>query len=420
MKMCYPVTLPVVFLLTGCSLFDNDSPDFFTVTPVSAVEVALEINAPKGSEITIERSGTEIYSFRMSQADTVIYDSGLSPATSYIWKTTRSGGRGRTIERQATTLDTTSSNFTWQTFSFGEHSSRMLYGVSIIDENNIWAVGEIHMNDSTGQEDSQIYNAVHWDGNEWELERVPFEECGILYPRIRASFSFGETDHWFARGGGITRYDGVDYTTDCRMNDILAGSINKIWGNGPQDLYAVGGKGTIVHFNGNSWQKIETNTELDFYDIHGNEQQGVVAVAAKLFVNLYKEIIRIADDQTTKVLSTDGIPEPISGIWFDEQGVTYSVGSGMFRKPGLDSKTAWQAFHKPITNNYMDAIDANGLNDIVVSGNSGEILHFNGTEWRSFQNGLAGSLYNIDIRQNIVAAVGYDGSKAFLKIGRRE
>ena len=44
--------------------------------------------------------------------------------------------------------DTTSHNFTWETWTFGEHSSSVLNDVAIIDENNIWAVGEIYMNDS--------------------------------------------------------------------------------------------------------------------------------------------------------------------------------------------------------------------------------------------------------------------------------
>jgi hypothetical protein len=41
--------------------------------------------------------------------------------------------------------------------------------VAIIDENNIWAVGGIYMDDSTGQPDPEPYGLVHWDGNKWNL-----------------------------------------------------------------------------------------------------------------------------------------------------------------------------------------------------------------------------------------------------------
>ncbi len=73
-------------------------------------------------------------------------------------------------ELSVTTMDTTSHNFTWQTWTFGEHSSSTLYDVAIIDENNIWAVGEIYMNDSLGNPDPDAYNAVHWNGSELEYK----------------------------------------------------------------------------------------------------------------------------------------------------------------------------------------------------------------------------------------------------------
>ncbi len=57
-----------------------------------------------------------------------------------------------------TTMDTTSHNFTRQSFTFGQHSSSVLYDVAIIDENNIWAVGDIYMNDSLGNPDPNRYN----------------------------------------------------------------------------------------------------------------------------------------------------------------------------------------------------------------------------------------------------------------------
>ncbi len=61
-------------------------------------------------------------------------------------------------------MDTTSHNFTWQTFTFGEHSTSTLYDVAIIDENNIWAVGEIYMNDSLGNPDPIFITLLQWNG----------------------------------------------------------------------------------------------------------------------------------------------------------------------------------------------------------------------------------------------------------------
>jgi len=68
--------------------------------------------------------------------------------------------------------DTTSHNFKWQKFTFGQHSSSALYDVAIIDENNIWAVGEIYTNDTLGNPDPYAYNALHWDGIKWEVKKI--------------------------------------------------------------------------------------------------------------------------------------------------------------------------------------------------------------------------------------------------------
>lgn len=427
MRMPFYVLVLICFSFLGCGIFNNNEIELFKVTPISAVEVALEVSADSGDRITIARDGNEIHSFRMSAKDTMLYDSGLEANTSYIWKATnKSSRRDKNKERQATTLSTTSSEFTWQTFRFGEHSSSTLYGVSIIDENNIWAVGEIYMNDSTGQSEDTPYNVMYWNGVTWQYNRL-FSNCRIYFPncgpitdlleRASAVIAFEKNNVWVS-AGTLHHFSGDSWS---QQGGILGvGSSNSFWGKDSLNMFFAGNNGFIATYEKGIWQKIESGTELDIEDIHGNEEQGVVAVASELFESLDKAILRIKKDQTVEPLSTEGIPEPISGIWFDETGVAYIVGSGMFRKPRLESPTAWQAFHRPITNNYMDAIDANGLNDIVVSGNSGEVLHFNGAVWTSWQNGLAGTLYDIDIHQNLVVAAGFDGGKAFITMGKRE
>jgi len=54
-------------------------------------------------------------------------------------------------------MDTTSHNFIWEIDTLGIGGS-YLNDVAIIDENNIWVVGNI-------ETDTATYNAAHWDGN---------------------------------------------------------------------------------------------------------------------------------------------------------------------------------------------------------------------------------------------------------------
>ena len=80
-------------------------------------------------------------------------------------------------------MDTTSHNFTWQSWTFGEHSSSVLYDVEIIDENNIYAVGKIYMNHSLGQPDLQPYGMAIWDGQTWELKKIFHGTNSAVTPR---------------------------------------------------------------------------------------------------------------------------------------------------------------------------------------------------------------------------------------------
>ena len=415
--------IALLTFFSACGLLSSDEHGgLLQVTPISAVEVALDIQAPKGADITIERDGQPRFSFRLNRTDTLLYETGLQPVTSYQWKATSSFGRGVTAERQATTLDTTSSNFTWQTFSFGEHSSSVLYGVSIIDENNIWAVGEIHMNDSTGQADSDIYNAVHWDGEGWTLKRIPYFYQGkSFYNPIQTIYSFNENSILFA-GNGLIYWNNSEYLP-IEISQIMWGpnQINKIWGLSANSFYIAGNNGSIAYYNGQDWQKIETNTELDFYDIHGNPEQRVVAVAAKQSQNSDKEILRIKSNLETKSLPTKPIPFSISGTWFDQSGVTYMVGSRISLKSNINSTVPWKILDKEhIGHPYLFAIDANGLNDMVTAGGYGELFHYNGLEWIKHNQEIIGNLYDIAIKENVAMAVGLDGRKAFITIGKRE
>ncbi len=425
MRMPFYVLVVSCLSFAGCGLFSNNDIETFKVTPISAVEVALEISADSGDKISIERDGNEIFSFRMSHKDTVVYDAGLAPNTSYIWKAiNKSSRRDKNKERQATTLTTTSSNFTWQTFSFGEHSSSTLYGVSIIDENNIWAVGEIFMNDSTGQTDDDRYNAIHWNGIEWTLKRITVQfRQNMITPIMNGVFAFSAENIWLSSGVPVFG-DGTNWTQyhlfDMGILDDTDGGIESIWGNNSENMFFGGALGSLAHYDGQAWQKIETGTELNIEDVHGNEEQGVVVVASKLFESSDNAIIKINENNSVDFLSNEGIPGAIEGIWFDKSGVSYIVGGGMFRKSSLVASENWWSFRQGISDNYMFSIDANWLNDIMVSGDTGELLHFNGAGWTSYKNEFRGYLYAVDIYDNIAVAVGFDGGKAIITMGVRE
>lgn len=95
----------------------------------------------------------------------------------------------------------------------------------------------------------------------------------------------------------------------------------------------------------------------------------------------------------------------------------------MFYRNNINSNESWISFGGSVTPYYTNSIDGNDVNDIVVCGAYGELLHFNGSDWKSYQKELemqAGSYRTIKIKGNLLVAVGYDSPKAVITIGKRE
>ncbi len=333
------------------------------------------------------------------------------------------------VEPDGNIVYTTSHNFTWQAWTFGEHSSSVLYDVAIIDENNIWAVREIYMNDTLGNPDPHAYNAVHWDGSEWELKRIYYYgNCSVVdYPPLKAIWAFSESELVVTNGGSIGWFDGNTLTLDCLINPLLSGSINKIWGSSYNDLYIVGNNGSIAHNQNGIWSSIESGTDLDVYDIWGehnsiNGGYEIIAVAAKQFISFDKKILKI-NGSTVQNINTDSIPYSLHGLWFKSGKKYFVTGAGLYSKNNINPTSDWEWLHPEVTNYYLYAIRGQDSNDLFACGAFGEMIHYNGSTWRSFieETGISnGAFNNIAFKQDLVIAVGYDSPKAVNNYGEKK
>jgi len=413
-----------------------------------------ELNLPQN--ITVTRNDTIIETLTMDKPDTVIYDEGLLPAKTYKYKATitltESGGQSNnqaiisSAEVMVTTMDTTSHDFTWETFTFGGvNGSSVLRDVAIINENDIWAVGEIHTAD-TDQFDSngvwvQPYNAVHWDGNKWELKRIMFyidqdqPSAGKTSSPCEASFVFN--DNKIAITSNVQT---AIFNTNGEYSLIKMGfawvdrfTINALWGTSSTDFYIAGNNGNIAHYDGNRWEKIESpagsgtsGTDLDIYDIWGNydkknNEYEILAVASKILQSADRDILRITNTGVEKLVET-GIDWPLHGIWFKSGRKYYAVGSGIYRKNKLSDKQ-WNNRWQPITPYFIYAVRGKDINDIFMCGAFGEVLHYNGKSWYSFLNKelqyFNGSMVKLSYKNNTVCIVGSDGRFGIIYLGKR-
>ena len=368
--------------------------------------------------------------FIINTQDSLLYIDSLLPNQTYkfsVVANTTTHPQPTTNEVLAQTMDTTSHNFTFTSWMFGTIGSSVLYDVAIINENNIWAVGEIMIAD-TSQNGYTTYNAVHWDGSEWELKRIPYHYNGqAFYHPIQAVFSFNENDIWFC-GNGVMNWDGTNFKSIGIPTSVWGPyQMNKIWGSGNSNLYIVGNNGQIAHYNGTSWQKIESGTTLNINDIWGDfndktQEREILAVCGNILQGWEEDraIIRIDNINQAVQLNAVGSKWPLSGIWFKSRMKYYVIGSGIYQTNQLGE--TWQGNPLDITTYFVNRIRANEINDVIIVGAYGETLHFNGVNWKSFFNETYisnGAYLSVAIKNNLTIAVGYQSALAVLTVGQR-
>ncbi len=334
------------------------------------------------------------------------------------------------VAANATTMDTTSHNFTWHMDTLGATSS-VLSDVAIINDTLAYVVGEMYLRDSTGQTDPMRFNAAIWNGDTWDIQRIPYLYGGHpVYNPIQAVFAFSSNDIWFA-GNGVIHWDGQEYVPVDISSVWGPYQINKIWGRSSSDLYIVGNEGAIAHYNGATWRRIASGTGLDIRDIWGatNPRTGEKEILALASTNAPpvqgSMVLKMAGSSATPV-STTGMSPDMLGIWFMPERRYYAVGAGIHQKRML-ADSAWNAYPPGVVTHFLSGgVRGQGVNDAFVVGSFGEVVHFNGLSWfRYFSNVPlpTGALGGISVRGHLVLATGLVTvgveSRGIVVIGRR-
>ncbi|GAB4183615.1 MAG: hypothetical protein Kow00108_20730 [Calditrichia bacterium] len=378
-------------------------------------------------KVQLVRDSVMIFSHQFDKTgtllDTLLLDSALLPGTSYHYEARLllpEGDEVRSRELSLRTIDTTSHNFTWEIIEFGGGSgSSDLYDVAIIDENNIWAVGEIHTPETDRwNEDStewiSPYNAVHWDGEKWELLHVPFSKMngGVLYPSIQSIFYTDDGVLWMTDGGTVVTYKDGKYENDIRMNPLIEGSLLKIWGTSSSNIYIVGRGGTIVHYNGSRWEKIESGTDLPINDIWGiyeNSNSSIYAVASSSVITTGNTLFKLEDGNIMKINfnQTDYI---FGSLWFKNNQKMLLCGDRIYEK---NQNNELVSIHDEL-GYYKERIRGSDYNNIFVCGHFGIIEHFNGANWRTFTIPNVAIFNSLDSKDNLTVAVGIINPDAVL------
>jgi hypothetical protein len=404
---------------------ENKTPNIsLAVDEVAVTEVWLTLqteNLLDKDVLQVLRDDSVIYTGKPGLADTTVYDSGLLPARSYSYHATLIRNDQLILEskpQSITTMDTTSHEFTWTIDTIGIYGS-VLYDVAMIDENDIWAVGEIHTPE-TDKYDSlgnwvPPFNAIHWDGQSWEcihLMKITNGLPRIIVP-IRGIIAYSDTNLWLA-AGSIYHWDGQIATLSYERNIGTLETVEKLWAESVAKIYGMGNSGLIVNYYGSYWQELGSGTDMPIQDIWGAPDLGsdkylILAVASPKY-NWQKPLLLNLSKYPVKpeFLSVYNL---LHSIWFETPRKIFLCGDGVHYRVN----ETWNRVEE-LPTIFYNRIRGSGLNNIWVVGDFGVVLHYNGVTWKEIP-GLwlsTGNYEGLAIKDNLTVAVGWKGEVAII------
>jgi hypothetical protein len=313
-------------------------------------------------------------------------------------------------------MDTTNHSFTWTIDTLGSFASS-IRDIAIVNENNIWAVGQIIVPDpdSTYTSGRLSYNAAHWDGNEWEM-------LNIINSTLLYSITyFNEDDIWVVKHTFPVHWDGEEWTQYHLQNMGLdvAGTGKSCWGTSSDNMYFAGKDGNVVHYDGSTFTKLSTGLSVGFKSISGKENGDFVTVGYNTSGESASAMVEYKGSNFLTLYNPDYLPTAEYGAvhCVDYVGDRYLMGCSygildynsetqVFNLLGNDI-LEWSSYHS------IRTIQSQAPNDVVAVSNWGGFAYYNGNTWNSHtgieeQVAVNGSFvaYGMDYKDDMVVIGG--------------
>ncbi|HEX9729768.1 MAG TPA: Ig-like domain repeat protein [Gemmatimonadales bacterium] len=149
-----------------------------------------------------------------------------------------------------------------------------------------------------------------------------------------------------------------------------------IWGCSPTDVFAVGGGGTILRFDGAAWSSMTSPTSETLHGVWGTSCANVYAVGAAGTI--------VHFDGTWSTITTGTVTDQLRAVWGSSPTDVFAVG---------DNGTIWH-FDGSVwsdmnsgTTAELDDVWGTSSNNVFAVGSSGTILRFDGNSWGPMNSG---------------------------------
>lgn len=397
----------------------------------SFVRLKLEIASEQSFDgFAVYRGDSLVRKSLITGRDTVFYDGGLQPNTNYEYKAAllkNDKEIDTSIKVQALTTNTSSRNFVWEVDTIGVFPS-ILWDITVIDTNEVWAVGDI---DTMDYPQSDQFNAVKWNGSSFEYHKVLLKDYGgnLRIQPLSVAMSFSDDDIWFfSSSASYVRWNGFEWYTEFFPEQ--KGSPKDAWGFSSSDFYIVGNNGSITHFNGSNFTLMESGTDFDLFEVKGyiDPDTGKKTVWAMGFGTTEFVLLQLVNGvwksvwDKEKLQFSDGFTYPLTLYFPDNKSVFMTFWNGRSaRLYCFDQNDLSNHILLAEHTGYPYDMSANSMNDIIMSGSFNNIEHYNGHSFYRYDELFGGGrFFEIEMFiDNIFAAGDVSQLGIFLR-GKRQ
>jgi hypothetical protein len=245
--------------------------------------------------------------------------------------------------------------------------------------------------------------ATNSAGSDWADATASFPTSAPpSLPTVSTTAASDITSNSARLTGEVTSTGGEDPTvriywgTSVGITSYLEG----VWGSSATDVFAVGGAGTILHYNGSAWSEMASGTTNYLVGVWGSSATDVFAVG------YLGTIVHYNGSAWSEM--TSGTTNYLVGVWGSSATDVFAVGEGgtIRRYNG----SAWSAMTSGTTN-YLFGVWGSSATDVFAVGELGTIRHYNGSAWSEMTSGTTNILYGVwGTSATNVFAVGQDGT----------
>lgn len=176
-----------------------------------------------------------------------------------------------------------------------------------------------------------------------------------------------------------------------------------VWGPSPDQIFAVGWDGFIVHVENGEPKVLDSGVTLDLNAVSGTDSEHVYAVGLSGTILFY--------DGQSWATQPRPVPDDLTGVWVSSANSVYAVGyNGTILHYNGGQ---WSSMASP-TSEHLESVFGFSDTQIFAVGDNGTALFYDGTDWLAMDSSTGSSLMDIwGTDASHLYAVGTNGTILF-------